>query len=682
MTRALSGRHIRRAFLLLVIVALLTAGAVAPAWADVTGNDDVAVTPEDRAVMIPVLANDWSDGSPPALLSVGTPGSGTAVMVGNQVRYTPALDYAGTDSFTYQVTADGFTDTATVWITVVAVNDAPVAAPDAGSTNEETPVAINLVGNDSDPDLDPVTLVSAGTGSHGTVTTGAGTATYTPESDFNGVDAFRYTITDSRGGFATGFVTVTVAPVNDAPQPTADAGGTPQGVPVTIDVLANDTDPDGDPLSVTVVSDPAKGAAADNGDGTVTYSPAPGFVGVDSFLYTVSDPGGATAVASVTVNVSFSNGPPVAIDDSTSTAGNPVTVNVLANDTDPDGDPLTVAGITQPLRGTAVLGSGGVVTYTPAAGFGGVDALTYTLSDGNGGFDTGTVTISVVLSNDAPLPGSDAVTTPEDTPIVIAVLSNDSDPNGDPLTLVNVTAAGHGRAVLETGSSVRYTPDADFFGDDSFAYTVADTGGHLVVGTVTVTVTPVNDPPVAIDDAASGPADVDLELQVLANDSDPEGDDLTAQLVSGPAGATLKPDGTLTLAAGTAAPGVAELVYEACDADACSEANVSIELIAPEPLPPEPEPQPEPEPEDPDLAIAAQSASIPPPPLIVRPVLTRATGIDAVTDATAESVGALLFPLALLIAVMTWVLTAHRIPFLPFGRKDEDAEEEQAFDGY
>ena len=139
---------------------------------------------------------------------------------------------------------------------------------------------------------------------------GDGTITYTPDKDFNGTDSFTYTISDGNGGTATATVTVTVAPVNDAPVAINDSASTGPGTPLVIPVLANDTDADGDPLIVTFHR-PAgqRNRRTINPDGTVTYTPAAGFTGIDTFTYTVSDGNGSTTTATVTVTVGVTNGP-------------------------------------------------------------------------------------------------------------------------------------------------------------------------------------------------------------------------------------------------------------------------------------------------------------------------------------------------------------------------------------
>jgi hypothetical protein len=226
------------------------------------------------------------------------------------VTYTPAPGFNGTDAFGYTVSDGALSASATVTVAVSAVNQPPVATADATTTAEDTPVSVDVLGNDGDPDLDPLTVVSVGTPAHGTAVLEVDrTVTYTPGPNFHGTDGFLYVIRDPGGLTASATVTVTVTPVNDAPVASPDSAATPESTPVTVGVLANDQDVDGDPLQVTAVGTPGHGTAVLEPDQTVTYTPAPGFNGTDAFGYTVSD-GALSASATVTVAVAPGNDTP------------------------------------------------------------------------------------------------------------------------------------------------------------------------------------------------------------------------------------------------------------------------------------------------------------------------------------------------------------------------------------
>src|SRR5262249_18130989 len=163
---------------------------------------------------------------------------------------------------------------------------------------------------------------------------------------------------------------------------------------------------------------------------------------------------------------------------------------------DVDGDNLTVTKITQPAHGSASYTASGV-TYAPAANYNGADSFTYSISDGHRGSATGTDPNSVTQVNDPPVAGADSATTAEDTAVTISVLANDTDVDGDSLTVTGVTQPAHGSASY-TASGVTYTPAANYNRSDSFTYSISDGHSGTATGTVSITVTAVNDPPVAV----------------------------------------------------------------------------------------------------------------------------------------------------------------------------------------
>ena len=253
--------------------------------------DDVATAVEDRTTVIPVLANDSDpDGDNLTLDGVGTPAQGFAAVNGNgTISYTPPAEFSGPDSFTYTVSdGNGGIATATVSVVVAAAGDAPVAVEDLATTREDTPVIIAVLANDSDADGEALSVVAVDALTHGTAAVQAdGTIAYTPAANFNGVGGFSYTVSDGNGGTATATVSVTVTPVNDGPVASDDVAATAVNTAVNIPVLANDNDPDGDSLSVTVATAPQHGTVAVNADGTLEYTPAADYRGEDSFTYTI-----------------------------------------------------------------------------------------------------------------------------------------------------------------------------------------------------------------------------------------------------------------------------------------------------------------------------------------------------------------------------------------------------------
>ncbi|HEX5718560.1 MAG TPA: Ig-like domain-containing protein [Thermoanaerobaculia bacterium] len=529
---------------------------VAPADDPPVADGDGATTNEETAVVIAVKANDYDpDGDAITVTAVTQPvnGSGTVVLNADEtVTYTPNPDYHGSDGFTYTLTdSGGSTATGSVLLAVNPVNDPPVAVDDAVTTNEDMQVNFPVKNNDTDPDGDTLSVASVTQGAKGTVVINQSPGAfhwliYLPHANANGSDTFTYTISDNRGGTDTATVTVTITPVNDTPRAFNDSVTTAEDTPLTFDPRINDTDPDGDALTVTSASDPNRGSTVVNANGTVTYTPDANLSGTDLFVYAISDGNGGTWSALVTVTVTPVNDVPDARNDLPLTnEDTPVTINVLSNDVDADGHTLTVTALTQPAKGTAVLNANNTITYTPNLNTNGSDSFTYTISDGNGGTDTATVSLSVIPVNDPPVAVADSATVAEEGTVTTPVAANDTDPENSTLTVTAVTQGAHGTVTLLAGNQVRYQPAANYFGPDTFTYTVRDPGNLTSTGTVNVTVTPVNDPPVANADSGGTQEDVPVALFVLSNDTDPDGDTLTVVSVTQSANGSVDTNGTL-----------------------------------------------------------------------------------------------------------------------------------------
>ena len=231
----------------------------------------------------------------------------------------------------------------------------------------------------------------------------------------------------------------------------------------------------------------------------MTYEPDPGYNGLDTFKYTISD-AVASDTATVTVTVDPINDAPVADDEIPTVAedAGPTAVNVLAGDSDLDGDSLGIASATDPAHGTvAITGGGSGLTYRPDANYHGPDAFDYVVSDGHGGSDVGAVSVTVTSVNDAPVATDDTLTLPINSEATaVSVRSNDTDVDGDPLTIIGASDGTHGTvAVNADGTGLTYQPVADYQGLDTFTYTIGD-GFALDTATVHVTVDPDVAPPV------------------------------------------------------------------------------------------------------------------------------------------------------------------------------------------
>ncbi|MEJ5231646.1 MAG: Ig-like domain-containing protein [Geminicoccaceae bacterium] len=361
--------------------------------------------------------------------------------------------------------------------------------PDLVETARDVSVTLWPLANDAPTGL---LVVAFQQPSFGTVTfdAEAQSFTYTPAPGFVGEDSFDYTVQGPDGATATATVTVRVVQPNRPPVAVEDVAAVAPGGTVEIDPLANDSDPDADPLTLVALGRPDSGSVTVLDGRRLRYAPRTGFVGEDSFTYTVSDGRGGTASATVRIGVAADNRAPTAPTLRTSTfAGQPVVVDLLAAASDPDGDPLVVTALGLPEHGTVAILEAGRVTYTPANGFEGTDRFTYTVGDGRGGTATGEVEIVVSLPNSAPRAVDDSATTETGNPVTIDVLANDSDAEGGPLALSRLSLPEHGRVRVESDQRLTYVPDAGFVGTDSFTYTVRDPRGAEASATVTVDVT-------------------------------------------------------------------------------------------------------------------------------------------------------------------------------------------------
>lgn len=581
--------------------------------APVANANSVVVTEDSAATTIGVLANDTDAdlGDTKRVISVSTDGLlGTATVsaTGSGVVYSVGSAFqhlltgqSATETFSYTMAdAAGATSTSTVTVTITGATDGPRAVADTASTSEDAGVLnLNVLGNDfNDANPGDALTVTAIDGSgrysqpilgffdgapqligispgfprllgEAQIAADGRSIDYTPLQSLNdgetGVDKFVYTLTGSDGTTSSSVVAISVTGVNDAPTAVADTAemAIDEG-PLTIDVLANDTDPDtrvdppapqippsdfsfliqdptpaDTPDTKTVVSVNGNGlqgtVAVADGGASVVYTPggtllnlAFGETAVETFSYTMRDALGLESSASVSVTVTGANHAPTASADSAAATedGAAVTIHVLANDDDADiiaGDSLSVITLTAaPLNGTAVI-SGGDIVYSVGSAFQSLRAgatatetLSYLVSDEQGATSTADVTITVTGVNDAPQAVADLLAVSEDAgAVTLAVLGNDSDvDSGDTkvITSVNTSGTQGSVAIADGGTTLTYTV-ADAFqalqtgqnGSDTFTYTMRDSAGATSTASVTLSIIGANEPVVIVSPPAPGP---------------------------------------------------------------------------------------------------------------------------------------------------------------------------------
>jgi len=363
----------------------------------------------------------------------------------------------------------------------------PTALPDVAVTTSGASIAVAVLSNDSGNALSIAGFTNPGNGS---VSVGSNdTLIYQPEPGFVGIDAFSYTVIDGLGGSSQADVTVTVNAPNASPLASDDRVELLAGSQVVIPVLDNDIDPDGHVISIAAVTMPSHGVVEVLPNQAIRYTPQPGFVGVDSFVYAIVDVLGLAAQASVEITVRANDDPPLTIKDQVEASLNtPTPIDPMANDSDPEGHEIQLVGYTLPGLGTLSLNADRR-TFTYTATSAGSDGFTYTVRDPAGNASTGFVAINAVKPNAAPQANDDQVTTEQGAPVTIDVRANDSDVDADELTIIALSLPSFGRLQVNSDQTLLYTPFSGAFGEDEFLYTVRDPMGAISTAKVIVTVT-------------------------------------------------------------------------------------------------------------------------------------------------------------------------------------------------
>ncbi|MGU3410363.1 beta strand repeat-containing protein [Microbacterium sp. M1A1_1b] len=478
---------------------------------------DAAATTADQPVTVAATTlsgNDVGTGLHVTGVRDATGGTVALDAAGDAV-FTPAAGSSGTGTFWYDAT-DASDRTASSWVVVIV---GPMATPDSATATAGSTLTVSTVdgvlANDRGTDLTATVDVEP---LHGALDLAPdGSYTYTPADGFSGPDSFTYTAKDGSDSTTTGLVSITVRPST-----AADTITTTANTPVTVtsrDLTANDH---GTGLTVSAVRDAGTGSVVRNADGTVTYTPAAGTSGTDTFTYQVTGANGNTATGTVTVTID----PVVAAPDTTATADGELVVpadqGVLADST---GSDLHVTDHTDPSHGSVTVDPAGGYTYTPTTGYSGPDTFDATVRDGSGNTTTATVTITV-----APKAVHDTASTTAGTAVDVPVTANDSG-TALHVTAVSAPAASVGTGPVGTGSggtgpvgtasvsgtgTVTFVPADGFSGTATFGYTATDGTGSTATATVTVTVTPV-----AVADTLSTPAGTALPISsatVTGND--------------------------------------------------------------------------------------------------------------------------------------------------------------------
>jgi VCBS repeat-containing protein len=568
----------------------LTTSGVAAVTLHVTNTAPVAAADSyqvshDRALNVSaaqgLLANDSdADGDALSAVLVTSPADGSLTLnADGSFSYLPNPRFVGNDSFSYEA-SDGLAASAPATVSITVTNAAPVAADETVSAIHDRTLTVDaahgVLAADSDADGDVLAASLVSTTSYGALSFNSdGSFSYQPNPGFVGADSFSYTASD---WLATSNVaTVTIDVVNHAPHAFNAAYAVHHDTTLVVTAadgaLAGDSDPDGDLLTAVLVTGPGHGTLSLASDGSFSYVPAAGFAGSDQFSYTASDGLAASALATVTINVT--NQPVVAAPDSyemmhDTTLTVAADSGVLSNDVDDDGDVLTASVLSQPASGTLAFNADGSFSYTPNPHFSGTDSFTHRVGDGVSS-DTATVTLTV--DDPPPVVRGDEFWVLHDGMISVAavngILANDNDPSGETITPTIDTRVSHGTLALAADGGLVYRPSPGYLGDDSFTYHVND--AELASGEATVTIHVTDQAPTAADEEYSNvhgqTLTVGASSGVLSDAQDDDGDPLSAVLVQSVTyGAlTLNADGSFVYAPKPGFQGTDSFTYVAND---------------------------------------------------------------------------------------------------------------------
>lgn len=464
---------------------------------------------EDTAVALTLAANDADAGDTHSFSIVTAPSSaaGTVSISGSRATFTPAPNWNGTTTFTYQAfdSAGAASNVATVTVTIAAVNDAPSVVARTLATTEDTAGSITLTVTDVDLNFEGDShvweLVSVPDASEGVAVISGAKLTFTPAANWNGSTSLTYRAKDSKGVYSnTATVTISVTPVNDAPVADPKTITTLEDTPASVTLSATDIDsPAPTVFQVVTAPDAAHGTAAISGS-TLTFTPAANWNGSTSLTYRAQDSGGAwSAPVTVSITVTSVNDAPSVADRTLTTAEDTsasLTLTVTDVDLSFEGDSHVLAIVAAPpaTAGQVTL-VGTQLSFIPAPDWFGTTTLTYQATDSHGvKSNVGTVTITVTPVNDAPVAQAKSLSLDEDTSASIQLTATDID-SPTPSVFEILTSPSSGVFTLE-GGLLTYTPGVNFNGAAEFTYRAQDSSGAWSApATVSVEVRPVNDVP-------------------------------------------------------------------------------------------------------------------------------------------------------------------------------------------
>lgn len=506
----------------------------APVAANVTGT----VTEQVQGV-INLSATDIDSNSLTYSI-VSPPSNGTATVSGSTILYTSNSDTATSDTLTYKAndgTLDSNVSTATISIT--PVNDGPSATSQSLSLNEDTQTSFAL--SVSDPESDSLSIIMVSNPDNHSLTISGTTGILVPGTDLNGSSSLSYKVSDGEFESSVAVLTLTIAAVNDAPVASTVTATADEQSSVTFALNATDIDV-GDTVSYSIVSNPTYGSVVLTGS-NVTYTNSSDFALTDYFTYRATDGTLNSNIATATISINPINDAPTAVNSSTTVLEQVLTnVDLSSVVTDPDKDPLTFVLLYGPFNGTATF-SGTVLTYQSNSDTATSDLLTFYVTDGE--FNSATVVLSISITpvNDPPVVGNLSLSAVEQQPATIDLNGQATDVESDSVTYAVASQPSYGVATI-SGTVITYTSTSDTATSDTFTYVANDGTDNSIPGTISVTISPVNDAPTTTNGSGTVIEQIISTFDLSSISSDPEGDDLTVVLLSGPFVGTATVSGT------------------------------------------------------------------------------------------------------------------------------------------
>lgn len=502
------------------------------------------------------------------------------------LNYTPAQNYFGTETVTYNVCdASGNCTPAILQIAVNAVNDAPVAGNISISTTEDSSIESSLINDIANPENDPLvfTFIGSAVGGVASINTD-GTFNFTPTSNFNGDTSFDYEVCDTFGACDQGTIAIHIEAINDAPIAADDNLGTQEDMMFAFNLSNNDSDIENSVLSYSLLSQPLFGSATISTTGQLTYVPNANAFGDEHFDVQVCDDQGACATSIVNIAIQAVNDLPtttpylLAIAEDESTTG-----SVLSAATDIETQQLIFTLADTSWLGSLTFSPTGEFTWEPNLNASGLDTVEYTACDEAGACVSGQFILSVSPVNDAPAAASGTISLSEDSATQGNFFDYATDADGDILTLSILQDVQHGSLVFDSTGHFVFAPTANYFGYDSLVYTACDAHGVCAGGVIHFNVTFLNDLPIVVGEGLQIIVNTALSGSVASNDIELDFEQLVYSVVDDQSGGsfTLHTDGTFEYIPTADTTGLFTITYRACDpCNACAEGTLTLYVVS------------------------------------------------------------------------------------------------------